>query len=109
MRTTVLSFVLILATSSAWASNVVIVSISGKDMGVKTEDFQSVNAKIGSLVSNFKLESFKIVAYGIEGGYQACLTPVPRVNSSYVKNEMASVLIDASETFYSVEEKAACK
>lgn len=109
MRIVLSVFILAFGFSNAWADDVILVSILGKKMAPRIEDFNAVNAKIGSLIADFKLKSFEIVAYGTEGGYAACLQPQSNIMATVIESEMKSVGVDPKVTSYSVSTNTSCK
>lgn len=109
MRTVFAVLLLTLSVSAAQAGDVIKLSVFGKQMSPKADDFKNVNAKIGQLVAGFKLQSFEITALGIEGGFAACLKPNLISKATDLAAELKSVPVDESETDYIVEVRPTCE
>lgn len=101
MRLTILFLLSFCALSNTFATTVVFVSISGDETFPKVEDFNNVNAKIGQLVTDFKLERV-VFNENYEGGYSACLIPHFTIKASEILQEMSSVKVDKNHTRYAV-------
>lgn len=84
------------------------ISLVGREMAPRQEDYDAVRNAIGSLVSDIKLKKYVFRAWGTEGGFSACLESMDSDAYSVMMQRLATIQVDTARTTYDIKHVESC-
>jgi hypothetical protein len=90
------------------AANLIDIKIFGRHMSPDSRDMEKLNGLLGGYVTHAHLKRFQIIAYGIEGGYHACVEPAPSLKVEKILKALKGLKMNLDKTSYSVQMVEAC-